>query len=372
MRIGFDAKRAFFNNTGLGNYSRDTIRILSKHYPNNDYFLYTPELKENHRVNRLLKYKNINTRTPSFFNKCLLPIWRNRRIINDLIRDRIDIYHGLSHELPVGIKKNKIKSVVTIHDLIFIRYPDLFTKIDRIIYKNKVVNSCRDSNMIIAASNQTKKDIVHFLKINPDKIKVIYQSCNPVFQSEISHKFRNSIISKYSLPNQFLLFVGTIEKRKNLLTILKAIKLMKNQKLVIIGDGGNYKQECLRFISKNSLANRVIFLKNLEIKEIAAVYQLADMLVYPSLFEGFGIPILEALFSKIPVITSKNSSLIEVGGKNTKYINPLEHIELIDAISEIQKDDLLRKKMITNGMQHAKEFNEYEVAKNLMTLYDGL
>ena len=138
MRIGFDAKRAFLNNTGLGNYSRDTIRVLSNYFPDNKYFLYTPKAKENSRLSFLNSNSNTFVRTPkSLLNRALKSYWRSKSIVKDLFTNKIDIYHGLSHELPIGIEKTNIKTVVTIHDLIFIRYPHLFKAIDRRIYYKK-------------------------------------------------------------------------------------------------------------------------------------------------------------------------------------------------------------------------------------------
>ncbi|MBC8266158.1 MAG: glycosyltransferase family 1 protein, partial [Flavobacteriales bacterium] len=138
MRIGFDAKRAFLNNTGLGNYSRDTIRILSKFFDKNKYFLYTPKNNNNPRLGFLNNRENAFIRTPqSLLNKALKSYWRSKSIVKDLFTNKIDIYHGLSHELPIGIEKTNIKTVVTIHDLIFIRYPHLFKAIDRRIYLKK-------------------------------------------------------------------------------------------------------------------------------------------------------------------------------------------------------------------------------------------
>ena len=127
MRIGFDAKRAFLNNTGLGNYSRDTIRILADHFPNNEYLLYTPKINRNSRLSFITNKENILIQTPkSLLNRLLTGYWRNKNIVKDLNANEINIYHGLSNELPLGIEKTSIKTVVTIHDLIFMRYPDLF------------------------------------------------------------------------------------------------------------------------------------------------------------------------------------------------------------------------------------------------------
>ncbi len=185
MRIGFDAKRAFSNNTGLGNYSRDAIRVLSIFYTDNKYFLYTPKAKENNRLTFLNDSTNTFVRTPqSLLNKALKSYWRSKSIVRDLFTNKIDIYHGLSHELPIGIEKTNIKTVVTIHDLIFKRFPRNYRSIDRKTYDIKYKYAVKHADLTIAISEQTKQDIVEFYKINPENIKVIYQSCHENFRKE--------------------------------------------------------------------------------------------------------------------------------------------------------------------------------------------
>ena len=373
MRIGFDAKRAFYNSTGLGNYSRDSIRILSLLYAENDYFLYTPKAKENKQISFLKNKKNILVRTPSsFVGNLFKKYWRNKNIIKDLVQDEIDIYHGLSHEIPLGIEKTNIKSVVTIHDLIFIRYPHLFSSIDRKIYHKKFQSACKRANKIIAISHQTKNDIIEFFGTDENKIEVVYQGCNNVFQSKISRKRIEEICKKYNLPEKFILNIGTIEERKNLLTILKSIKELPKQHLVVIGNGKEYKNKCLQYIIEHNLQKRVSFLSGIELEEIAAIYQKSEIMIYPSVFEGFGIPILEALFSKTPVITSQGGCFSETGGEHSIYINPLSVSEITSAITKITTDTNLRNTMIEKGYNYAQNFTDKKVAENLQKIYTSL
>ena len=373
MRIGFDGKRAFTNNTGLGNYSRDTIRILSKAFPKNQFFIYTTKEKKNDRLSFLEKSKNIFVRTPNkILSRLFSSIWRSKTIVKDLFQNKIDIYHGLSHEIPLGIEKTNIKSIVTIHDLIYLRFPKLFSKIDRKIYDIKFRSSCQRANKIIAISKQTKSDIIKYFGIKKDKIEVIYQGCNPIFQKEKNITEVNTVINKYKLPQEFLLYVGSIEERKNLLTLLKAINNIADQKLIVIGSGTAYKKKCLNFIDDNNLNDRVIFLKNLNLEEMACIYQKAEIFIYPSIFEGFGIPILEALFSKTPVITSKGSCFSESGGEHSKYIDPLNAIEITQAILEIKSNQKLQDLMIEEGYKYALNFKDEKISKNLISIYNSL
>jgi glycosyltransferase involved in cell wall biosynthesis len=372
MRIGYDAKRAFTNFTGLGNYSRDTIRILSSFFKKNNYILYTPNNKLNDRLDFIKNQSNISIRSPQkLLDKIFSSYWRTKKILNDIEKDNIDIYHGLSHELPIGIEDTKIKTIVTIHDLIYLRYPNLFSSVDLKIYDKKFRSACERADKIIAVSKQTKKDIINYFSIDEQKIEVVYQGCNKAFKTSDYDNYE-LIKNKFSLFDEYLLYVGSIEKRKNLLTLLEALKDIPRKKLIIIGDGNNYKKKCVSFINNNNLNSRTLILSGLKIEEMATIYKHAEMLIYPSIFEGFGIPILEALYSKIPVITSKGGCFSEAGGPDSIYINPLSKKEILEAIKKIEGTPNLKEKMIENGLKYAENFSDENIANNLMKVYQAL
>lgn len=373
MNIGFDAKRAYFNNTGLGNYSRDTLRILGHYYSMHQYHLYTPKRIENERLSFIKEHTNYHVHTPQgFINSQFSSVWRTLRLKKDLLNDDITHFHGLSHELPYGIENTTIKSIVSIHDLIAIRYPQYFKKADVLSYVKKSKYACRVADKIIAVSKQTKEDIIRFFDIKEEKIEVIYQGCNKVFQKQHSLKFKNSIRTKHQLPEKYLLYVGTIEERKNLLSILKCLKDLTQYKLVVIGDGKGYKKKCIDFIESNSMSNQVKMLKNLSLFEMSAIYQEAEMMIYPSFFEGFGIPILESLFSGIPVITSQGGCFSEAGGPNSAYINPNDIEQMKNEIVNISKDENRRLIMIEEGKKYAQNFTDEKIAQRLMNLYQSI
>src|SRR5581483_8496685 len=173
MRIGYDAKRAFLNRTGLGNYSRWLIQSLALYHPQNHYYLYTPKLKPGNNIDFPSVVRTILPKSKLFTSW-----WRSSGIVQDLLRDKIDLYHGLSHELPAGIGKTGIKSVVTVHDLIFMRFPQYFSWINRVIYGAKLKYACQAADKIIAISDRTKQDIIELIGISPDKIEVVYQGCD--------------------------------------------------------------------------------------------------------------------------------------------------------------------------------------------------
>jgi len=380
MKIAFDAKRAYQNGTGLGHYSRTLISSLADFYPEHQYYLCAPKLTNRFDISR---YANVRNIVPTgFLSKKLKSLWRSNWVKNDLAKEKIDLYHGLSHEIPVGIEKTGIRSVVTIHDLIFERNPEQYNKIDIQIYRHKFKYACRNADHIIAISQQTKDDIIQFYKIPEEKITICYQSCNPAFSQIISEEEKNRIKQFYHLPDRFFLYVGSVIERKNLLNICKAMHQLGGKlaiPLVVIGDGGQYKQQVKEYISAHKLENQVIFLsetaaaKNAErfqsAADFPAIYQLSEALIYPSVFEGFGIPVLEALWSRTPVITSNISCLPETGGDAAYYVDPYSPEEIAKGMVRLATDTTLTTQMKDKGWKHAQNFTPKKCAADVMQVY---
>jgi glycosyltransferase involved in cell wall biosynthesis len=371
MRIGFDAKRAYFNRSGLGNYSRDTIRSLHHNFPGEDYFLYTPTLKNT--VAFINNNTNIHPCTPAYtLGKVGGAYWRSFRLGHRMKRDRIDIFHGLSNELPYDLNRKSLKSVVTIHDLIFMRHPEWYKPIDRAIYLKKFRFSSEIADCVVTVSRQTKKDLVGYFGTDENKIEVIYQGCNEAFKTLLTKEQKVIVKKKWSLPEEYILYVGTVEERKNLLSIIKALHQKKlSIPLVVIGRHTRYISQVQSYIEKYSLKH-ILFLKEVPVTDLPGIYQMASVFIYPSLFEGFGIPILEALFSKVPVITSSGGCFNEVGGESATYIDPLNTDELGDTLVKLLNDTLLMEALKTSGYMHAQQFSGENSARQLMNIYKKL
>lgn len=370
MRIGYDAKRLFCNHRGLGNYSRDLIRILDEYYPENQYDLFTPKIKINFPVNS----QNTQIIRPSGVYKFLTSsIWRSVGLKSDIIRLGDEIFHGLSQELPFGIEKLPIKKVITFHDAIFIRYPELYPASYRKIFTAKNMQSCRIADRIIAISEQSKRDAIEFFKADPDKVEVVYQGCNNIFKQKASVEEKEQTKVKYNLPSDYLLFVGAIEPRKNIATILKAIQEEKiDTPLVVVGRETEYTDELKNLAEELKLSAQVHFLHQVETIDLPAIYQLAKLFIYPSIFEGFGIPILEALCSETPVISSAGSCFEETGGRFSMYVQPQNAEEIGTAIKKVLFDSSLQETMKKEGLIHAENFTDDKIANRLMTLYKNI
>ncbi len=374
MKIGFDAKRAFHNFSGLGNYSRDLIRHLSLHYPQNKLYLFSPKDSSDPRVSSLKELSNIHTVTPeSFLNKSLPSLWRSVNLENAMKKQGIQLFHGLSNEIP---KRNgfQIPFLVTIHDVIFKRFPEYYKPVDRRIYDKKWSYACENSDLIIAISEQTKRDIVEFYGVDSKKINVLYQSCHENFRKTYQAEELKKTKLKFNLPDEFVLNVGTIEPRKNLENIVKGMTEASNKvPLVVIGRKTDYFQEIKQLIheSKDRIAE-VIFLENVSINDLPIIYRLASAFIYPSLFEGFGIPIIEALYSGTPVITSKDGCFSEAGGPLSRYIDPKKPSEIAHALDQVIANNNLRKEMIEAGHDYVQKFNPERLSSQLVEIYSAL
>jgi glycosyltransferase involved in cell wall biosynthesis len=349
IRLGFDAKRLFHNATGLGNYSRTLVRNLRAAHPEFDYRLYTPRPGD-HRLTR--EFLN----DPAFtthYNATPLPaaLWRTLALTGQLRRDRIDLYHGLSHEIPLGLGRRGIRSVVTIHDLIFRRHPEWYAGADRLIYDLKFGHACRRADRVIAISEHTKRDIVELYRIDAERIDVVYQSCDPIFYQAAPPD--ESLTQAYDLPREYLLFVGSLAPRKNLPLILDAyLELDPPDRLplVVVGRGPAYRDRLLAEVRYTPIRDRILWIDDLsDTRVLRQLYRRAIALLYPSFYEGFGLPVAEALLSGIPVITGNRSSLPEAGGPGALYVDPDRPEDMAGVLHRILGDAGLRHRLAREG-----------------------
>jgi glycosyltransferase involved in cell wall biosynthesis len=382
MKIGFDAKRAYHNTTGLGHYSRMLISGLARYFPEHEYYLFNPKPSAFYKPEGAHVHEILPTST---LGKLFRSAWRSSWVKKDLLKHHLNIYHGLSHEIPLGIQKTAVKSVVTIHDLIFEKYPEQYNAVDVKIYRKKFQYACKHADRVVAISQQTRRDIMELYGTPEAKIEVIMQSCNPAFAARLGSDEKKRVREKYKLPEKYFLYVGSIIERKNLLTICKGLNMIKDKThlpLVVIGEGGPYKQKVQEYIKAQHLENRVIFLSASaeakaspgfkSAKDFPAIYQGATAMIYPSVYEGFGLPVLEALWSRLPVITSNVSCLPETGGDAAFYIDPFDEEQMAHALLETLNNTQLRLEMIDKGWQHAHQFAPEKYIASMMMLYNGL
>lgn len=373
MNIGFDAKRAFKNFTGLGNYSRFVVKSLSDHYPKNEYFLYSPMgTIKNDEVNQSCSNTNQRIITPEgVWNFPLMSgLWRS--VFSGQDHNHLDIFHGLSSEIPYK-KDKKTRYVVTIHDLIFLRFPELYRPLDVKIYQYKAKYACEKADKVIAVSEQTAADITRFLGIPEKKIEVIYQGCHQNFKREIQKDEMDQVAKKYDLPSSYLLTVGTIEKRKNIGLILEFLKNNPDYELplVVVGKPTPYLHELTAYIEASGLEERVKFLHQVSFEDLPCVYAGAEVFIYPSIFEGFGIPIIEAQESGVPVITSIGTCFEEVGGRSVLYNDPNDIDHLKSNLDALRCKDF-RDNLVNLAKENTKRFQPKAISEKLIDVYQEL
>lgn len=373
--IGYDAKRLVSNATGLGSYSRTLVESLSS-FKDLQFLLYAQnkgreELYSNVKGDNLIfKYHSLSS---NLANKISQSVWREKTIVKDLLRDNVQVFHGLSGQLPVGIKKSGVKSVVTVHDLIFFSHPEWYSPIDTMIYKRKFHRTIKEADKIIAISECTKRDIMNYGDVEEEKIKVIYQSFNPIFTQTIDDEEKQKIRTRYSLPNRFILNVGTIERRKNVLLVVKALKEIENDiHLVIVGRQTEYTKEVRQYVLQNNLEKRVHIINGVLFDELKVLYSLADLFVYPSIYEGFGIPVIEAIANRLPVIACIGSCLEEAGGDCSLYVKPEDVKGMVQAMNVFLYDNERRNRAIEEGIKHIQRFVGNNVAEKHIDLYNTL
>ena len=267
--------------------------------------------------------------------------------------------------MPLGIK-----TVVTIHDLIFERYPKLYPFFDRIIYKIKFRKACKNADAVVAVSEQTKRDIIDFYGINPENIHVIYQDCDVAFQEKLKTEQIENVKEKYQIKKKYILSVGTIIERKNQASLVAAFhKLdLSNYELILVGGHSKYQDQIEKYIKENSIQN-VKILNKVPFQDLPAIYQGSELFVYPSFFEGFGIPIVEALHSGVPVVAATGSCLEEAGGGGALYANPLDISDLADKILQVLVNKELKKQLVEAGQKHVQQFSAERVSNLLNVLY---
>lgn len=372
MKIGFDAKRIVQNFTGLGNYSRYVVNALSHSSVDDEWVMYAPK-KSSHKVfcNFYSSNPSLKWFFPSGFWSWMKSVWRVWGITSQLEKDGIELYHGLSNELPLNINRlKKVKKVVTIHDLIFLRFPQYYKWLDRKIYAYKFRRACELADVVVAISECTKRDIISYFHIPEDKIEVVYQGCDKSFLKSVSSSEKERVRKKYGLPANYILNVGSIEDRKNVLLVVQAMKdLPEEWKLVIVGKYTPYLDKVLEYVNLHHLENRVMILNSVPFVDLPAIYQMAGIFVYPSRFEGFGIPIVEALNSGVPVVAAKGSCLEEAGGPHSLYVHPDDVQGMTMTLNRLIGDVQLRMSMIEEGKKYALRFSEEEQARQLLDIY---
>lgn len=371
LRIGIDAKRAFCNTTGLGNYSRNMIRSLVKQYPNHTFFLFTPDVKISSFYDEIMTYPHVSVITPQRAIHRWFPwYWRSVTAGRLAVTLSLDVYHGLSHELPSGLPK-KVRSVVTIHDMIIFKDVSFQNLFDIISYRSKIRRAILRADHIIAISQQTQKDIIQFFPSAASKIQVVYQPIDERFYQCLTESEKLTVLQKYDIQKPYIIQVGSIQLRKNIQQVLMAMTVLKDHHFyyVVVGKPSRYQRSLQEYAKNFGLANRVMFLNEVLDNELPALYQASAAVIYPSLMEGFGLPVAEGLASGVPVIATQGGCFEEAGGEAPIYTDTTNENSIAAAILQVlqPQDDLNQR--IMKGKNHLQKFSSSSIATALMQVY---
>lgn len=373
-RVGFDAVRALRNVTGLGNYSRGVLRALRHTGPPLELYLFSsrPPRPEFATLPAELGAQLVR---PRRWGALAPGLWRTYRAGRCASSYGVDIYHGLSHEIPRDLPRTGVRSVVTFHDLIYHQHPELFPLFDRWSYRWRYEWSARQADAIIAVSTRTRDDLLECYRLDAARITVVPPPRSPAFAVQTSNADRDAARSKYGLPAEILLSIGTLEPRKNhgvLLAALAARGPANRIPLVFIGRDGGSEAQLRATAASHHLGDRVHFLPDVPAADLPALMQSAMLFLYPSAIEGFGMPIVEALSAGIPVIAASGGHLNDAGGPGTRYVAATDPAAWSAAIGELLDDAALRDRMRVSGAEYATRFDGGKVAAQLMKVYDGI
>ena len=354
LKLAFDAKRLFHNREGLGTYARTLVADLQTLYPQHEYYLLTPSISTHSYCAYFLdetKFKIVTAQGKNAW------YWRSRGMVKNLKANEIDIYWGLSNELPFGIAKSAIKSVVTIHDMIYRTFPQQFSQIDRWIYHRKFSNAIQSADLIMATSENTRRDITEYFPTSQSKIKTVYQSVSP--------SYRNVPASRQK--GQHFLVVGTINERKNLDLVVEAYHILESKDrrpVIVVGSGKAYLEKMKSKIARYALEDWFQFVGQVSTEKLIELYQGALGLLFPSLYEGFGIPIVEAMMIGIPVIGNNVSSIPEVMGKYGIIIEYDSIESLKAAILKLSQSDSVQDGK--SDKEHLNRFKHDTIGQAIM------
>lgn len=365
MKIGFDAKKIIKNKTGIGNYSRRCINAISSYLPNISSYLFVPKQKND----------SVDVQKGVIFilppAKFLFEIWRILLCILDIKKLKLDIFHGLSNEIPFLIKTvTNCRTIVTIHDLIFLRHPETYGLIQRQILKAKTRYACNSADQIIAISQKTKQEIIHWYKIPEERISVVYQSINDIYFNEVPMTEKKAIAKRLNIQFPYVICVGTIEQRKNQLTAVRSLKSIDESiHLYLIGKATTYQKTIETEIEGLGLSNRVHVLNDIKTEDLPTLYQMALAMVYMSIYEGFGLPVAEAAASGIPIITAQGSCLEEAGGPYAFYLSAYDSESVASKINYLAEHPTHAKNIGEQNKIFAQRFTDKSFAYHLNEVY---
>lgn len=374
LRLGFDAARALHNSTGLGSYARGVLRGLAE-VGGSELHLYTRRAP--HRSFETLPQElgaTLHLPPPGWRGAGLRDWWRTFRIGRTAAADGIDLYHGLTQELPRDIVRAGIPAVVTVADLLYVTEPRLFPAIDRISYRWRYRWSARNAAAVIAISSHTRDQLHRHFGVPMDRIAVIPPAVDPEFTRAISADRLAAARRRHELPDRYFIAVGTLEPRKRQVAAVRAIaaSALSGITLVLVGADGGSRKALVTAASRLGVSERVRFATDVDSADLVALVSGAIAALYLSSAEGFGMPIVEAMAAGVPVIAASGAHLSDAGGSAARYVDPDDTETLASVMVRLAQEPGLRQEATVNGLSHARGFDRAVLARRLVSVYDAV
>lgn len=370
MRIGIDARSVLKQRTGVGNYTYNLIENLSQIDRENQYVLFYSHHKNVRSAIPKFDNPNFQSKFIRFPNKLLNLMWGTLRIPKiDWLVGEVDLYHSPNYNLNM---LGKGKSLMTIHDLNFFTYRKYSISSARWHYAFKIKSYAHQVDAITVVSESTKREVLKYMEVPGEKVHVVYNGYSPSFRPLEESENTQKVLEKYKIEGDFILYVGTLEPRKNIEGLIRAYHQCKAKDdflLVLAGGKGWKYKHIFRLVEELKLENRVVFTWYVPDSDLPVLYNQASLFVYPSFYEGFGIPPLEAMACGLPVIVSNTTSIPEVVGDAGVYVDPHDVEQISRSIDTVLSDEQLRKGMIGRGLERARLFSWEKTAREILRLY---
>ena len=374
MKLGFDIRPFLKEETGVGIYFKNLLFHLSRLDTENEYFLFTSSWKDRFAEEKIPPFRRLHFHDYRLPVKMINYLWYRlgHPRLDRFFKEPLDLTHSPTPlPLPTAGKK-----VVTVYDLFFLDFPDQADRQARQVFYRKIRPSLQQADAVVTISDFTRNQILDRFAVDPARVHTIHLGLDREFWVERGEETGEELRNRLNLPDAFLLFVGAHEKRKNITGLLDALKIIHSRKgklpLVLAGRSGEGSHDVRKKAEALGLASSLIFTGYCDERELRCLYRMADILVYPSLWEGFGLPLLEAMASGLPVAASRRTAIPEIAGDAALYFNPENPEDMADQIIRGIEQTELRKGLIGRGLERAERFSWARTAEQSLALYRGL
>lgn len=374
MRIGFDLRPYLREETGVGVYFKNLLFSLAKIDQIDEFFLFSSSWKDRFDIQKIPSFAKMDFLDLRYPVKVINFFWSKLGwpSLDFFFKTKLDLTHSPT-PLPLPTHGKKI---ITVYDLFFLEFPELTNNEARRHFTRRIEKSVKNADGIVTISHFTESQLIQRFPVDPKNIKVIYPGIDLENWGNVEQKDLERIKTNFELPSEFLLFVGAFEPRKNLPNLLLALKIVHERyrkvPLILVGRKGLDSDNVQKEIQKLALDSWVKSLGYMNDKELKYIYRLASAFVFPSLWEGFGIPLLEAMATGLPIVVSSTSALPEIAQDAAVYTDPSDPEDIATKIIHVLKDQDLRDKLISEGEKRVRFFSWDKVAAEALDFYQSV